>query len=42
MVFAGSFGNVLSLDTSKRYVTVPTLPVAAALLTTSVGRSSTS
>jgi len=42
MVLAGSSGNVLSVDTSNRYLTVPTLPVAAALLTTSVGRSSTS
>jgi hypothetical protein len=37
-VLAVSFGNPGWSDTSKRYVTVPTAPVAAALLTTSIGR----
>src|SRR5258705_13285592 len=42
MVLAGSVGKVSASDTSKRYVTVPMLPVETALFTTSVGRSSTS
>jgi len=37
-VRAASSGNVLRSETSKRYVTVPALPVAVELFTTSVGR----
>src|SRR4051812_1232010 len=36
-VRTGSSGNVFRSDTSKRYVTVPPLPDAVALFTTSVG-----
>src|SRR5262245_57864282 len=36
-VRTGSFGKLLRSETSKRYVTVPALPVAVELLTTSVG-----